>query len=37
VGEAEVASNRNPPQIGDMKVGETPIGEAAQEIVDAAE
>jgi len=37
VGEAEVASNRNPPQIGDMKASETPIGEAAQEIVDAAE
>jgi ATP-binding cassette subfamily B protein len=37
VGDDETASNRNPPQIGDMKVGETPIGEAAQEIVDAAE
>jgi len=33
----EVASNRNPPQIGDMKVGEMPLGEAAPEIVDAAE
>ncbi len=37
VGEGEIASNRNPPQIGDIKVGETPIGEAMQEIVDAAE
>src|SRR6266851_1951273 len=35
VGEGEIASNRNPPQIGDIKVGETPIGEAMQEIVDA--
>jgi ATP-binding cassette subfamily B protein len=37
VGDDEAASNRNPPQIGDIKVGETPIGESAQEIVDAAE
>jgi ABC-type transport system involved in Fe-S cluster assembly fused permease/ATPase subunit len=37
VGDDEAASNRNPPQIGDKKVGETPIGETAQEIVDAAE
>jgi ATP-binding cassette subfamily B protein len=37
VGDDEAASNRNPPQIGDKKVGETPIGESAQEIVDAAE
>ena len=36
-GEGEVASNRNPPQIGDIKAGETPHGEAAPEIVDAAE
>jgi ATP-binding cassette subfamily B protein len=37
VGEDEVASNRNPPQIGDIKVGEIPLGEAAPEIIDAAE
>jgi ATP-binding cassette subfamily B protein len=37
VGEGEGASNRNPPQIGDMKVVETPIGEVAPEIIDAAE
>ena len=36
VGEDEVASNRNPPQIGDIKVGETPH-QTAPEIVDAAE
>jgi ATP-binding cassette subfamily B protein len=33
----EVASSRNPPQIGDIKVGEMPLGEAAPEVVDAAE
>ncbi len=37
VGEAEVASNRNPPQIGEIRNGETPAGEVAPEIVDAAE
>jgi len=37
VGDDGAGSNRNPPQIGDMKAGETPIGDAAQEIVDAAE
>jgi ABC-type transport system involved in Fe-S cluster assembly fused permease/ATPase subunit len=37
VGEAEVASNRNPPQIGAIRNGETPAGEVAPEIVDAAE
>src|SRR5712671_5058319 len=37
VGEGEVASNRNPPQIGEIKVGEMPLGAAAPEIVDAAE
>ena len=36
VGEG-VASNRNPPQIGDIKSGEMRPGEAAPEIVDAAE
>ena len=37
VGEDEVASNRNPPQIGDMKVGDMPLGEVAPEVIDAAE
>src|SRR5262249_62032798 len=37
VGGGEVASNRNTPQIGDIKVGEMPLGKAAPEIVDAAE
>jgi ATP-binding cassette, subfamily B, heavy metal transporter len=37
VGEGEVAPNRNPPQIDEIKVGEMPNGEAAREIVDAAE
>jgi len=33
----EGASDRNPPQIGEMRDGETPAGEVAPEIVDAAE
>jgi hypothetical protein len=36
VGEGEPGSDRNPPQIGEM-VGEMPHGEAAPQIVDAAE
>jgi ATP-binding cassette, subfamily B, heavy metal transporter len=31
------ASNRNPPQIGEMRIGETTGGEVSPEIVDAAE
>src|SRR5262252_9135572 len=37
VGDDEAGSNRNPPQIGDMKASETAIGEAVPQIVDAAE
>jgi ATP-binding cassette subfamily B protein len=37
VGGDEVVSNRNPPQIGDIKVGEMPLDKTAPEIVDAAE
>jgi ATP-binding cassette, subfamily B, heavy metal transporter len=37
VGDDEAGSNRNLPQIGDMKASETPIGEAVPQIVDAAE
>src|SRR5215468_1124130 len=37
VGEGELASGRNPPQSGEMRIGETPGGAAAPEIVDAAE
>jgi ABC-type transport system involved in Fe-S cluster assembly fused permease/ATPase subunit len=37
VGEAEVAPNRNPPEIGEIKIGGTPSGEVSPEIVDAAE
>jgi ATP-binding cassette subfamily B protein len=38
VDEGELAPpNRNPPQIGDIKVDEMPRGTAASEIVDAAE
>jgi ABC-type transport system involved in Fe-S cluster assembly fused permease/ATPase subunit len=37
VGEAEVAPNRNPPEIGGLKIGGTPSGEVSPEIVDAAE
>jgi ABC-type transport system involved in Fe-S cluster assembly fused permease/ATPase subunit len=36
-GESEVAPNRNPPQIGEIKIGETASGEVSPEIVDAAE
>jgi ABC-type transport system involved in Fe-S cluster assembly fused permease/ATPase subunit len=36
VGDDAAGSNRNPPQIGEMK-GEMPHGEAAPQIVDAAE
>ncbi len=37
VGEAEVAPNRNPPEIGEIKIGGTPSGDVSPEIVDAAE
>jgi len=37
VAEDEVAPNRNPPEIGAIKIGETPSGEVSPEIVDAAE
>src|SRR5262249_29872105 len=37
VGEDEGAPNRNPPEIGAIKIDETPSGEVPPEIVDAAE
>jgi ATP-binding cassette subfamily B protein len=37
VAEDEVAPSRNPPEIGAIKIDETPSGEVPPEIVDAAE
>ena len=37
VGEDEIAPNRDPAIVGATNIGETPLGEASPEIVDAAE
>jgi len=37
VAEDEVAPNRNPPEIGAIKIDDMPSGEVPPEIVDAAE